>query len=82
MMITTWRILWIPTPGLGVSAVVVVLSVLDVLYVVLDPLVLEPAFPARFEPPPQPVRRTTVTTRAAAIIQPPSRRPQRPPVKI
>ena len=55
MMITTWRILWIPTPGFGVSTDVVVFCVGAVAEVVV-PLVVEPALAAWLEPPPAATR--------------------------
>jgi hypothetical protein len=71
MMITTCRILWIPTPGGGVGTEVVVFPVPDG----LDPLVVEPARRAWEELPPHPARST------AANNQPASSRPRRRPFK-
>ena len=67
MMITTWRILWMPTPGgFGVSVAVVVVSVVEPAVSDAD-VELEGSLPGRVEPPPQAATSSAATSNAAAI---------------
>ena len=76
-MITTWRILWIPTP-VGAGATVAVVVVVEVPVVVPD---VDSGAPAVLDPPPQPARSSPAATRPASHRPGPTSRSRIGPVK-
>jgi hypothetical protein len=81
MMITTWRILWIPTP-VGAGATVAVVVVVE--DAVVDPDVdpdVDPGAPAVLDPPPQPATRRQTAMRPASRRPGPTGRSRTAPVK-